>query len=122
MKYIFDEAHREGMIAAEKSKATCPVMLVYERVDPLNDNSRITKVYPPVMGGPCGFAWVVVPGIGKHVRFAKGVGFRKHYPKGLSLWVGMFGQSMHLKEAYAARYAEILRSHGIDAYSDSRMD
>jgi len=76
--------------------------------------------------GYCGFAWVVVreKGNTKLGRALKGVGFRKEYTGGLSLWNpgGSFTQSMDIKEAGAQAYAEVLRQHGIDAYMNSRAD
>lgn len=76
--------------------------------------------------GYCGFAWVVVreKASTKLGRALKGVGFRKEYGGGLSLWNpgGSFTQSMDIKEAGAQAYADVLRQHGIDAYMSSRAD
>jgi len=106
---IFDIAHNAGMLAAE-SAAVEPMVVI--------DNA--TRYF--VEGGVCGFAWINIPARGAHVKEAKAFGARKGYPKGLTIWVSHFGQSMQRKETYAHAFAESLRSAGIDAYADSRMD
>lgn len=47
------------------------------------------------------------------------------YYKGVSVWVGGFGQSMQKKEAYGQAFARVLNESGIDGlsvYCMSRMD
>ena len=74
----------------------------------------------------CGFAWVTVreKGSTKLGRALKSVGFKPAYGGGLQLWnpSGSFTQSITAKEEGADAYAKILKQHGIDAYSGSRMD
>ena len=76
----------------------------------------------------CGFAWVDVAVTRTNSKLAKAlesVGFRKSYrPKTMTLWdpAQHRGQSMDCKEVGAQAYAEVLRSHGIDAYMGSRAD
>jgi hypothetical protein len=73
--------------------------------------------------GACGFAWVAFKGNTAWARWAKKQGIaRSHYPSGLCVWVGEFGQSVARKEAYAYAYALVLRDNGIDAYASSRLD
>jgi hypothetical protein len=76
-----------------------------------------------VADGVCGFAWVSFAGNTPFGRWANKHGIaRKHYPKGLCLWVSAYNQSMQRKEAYAEAYAKVLRDHSIEAYAGSRMD
>jgi len=76
-----------------------------------------------VEDGVCGFAWIKFPGNSSFGRWMKKQGLaRKAYPSGLSYWVSEFNQSMNRKEAFASAAAEVLRKHGIKAYSGSRMD
>ncbi len=77
--------------------------------------------------GYCGFAWVEVYGVRSNSKLGKAlqsVGFRKSYTKNLQLWNpgGSPTQSMDIKESGAVAYANILRSHGINAYVGSRPD
>ena len=111
---IFDLAHSAGMLAVER--LTVEPMVVIDGVI-IDGSTRYI-----VEGGVCGFAWINVPAKGCHVKEAKLFGARKGYPKGLTIWVSHFGQSMQRKETYAYAFAKSLRSVGIDAYSDSRMD
>lgn len=119
---LFDLADLAGRDAAEAAVPT--PMIVVQRANPLDDNSPIVKQYEPVMGGVCGFAWVVVrPGTSAFARWIKAnKGARKHYYGGMELWVSRYGQSMERKEAYAQAFAKVLRDHGVDAYAGSRMD
>jgi hypothetical protein len=118
---IWSEAHKVGMEAGQN--AICTPMVVVERANPLDDNSEIVKQYAPVMDGPCGFAWINVPGNSGFGKWAKAKGLaRKAYPQGLNIWVSLFNQSITRKEAYAYAAAEVLNKHGIKAYAGSRMD
>lgn len=73
--------------------------------------------------GPCGFAWVNIPGTGAFARWAKSEGHaRKDYPKGLCFWISDHDQSMARKEAHARAFAAVLVKHGIKAVARSRMD
>jgi hypothetical protein len=76
-----------------------------------------------VADGPCGFAWITVPGNSAFGKWGKAKGlFSKGYPKGLMYWVGEFNQSIQKKQTFAAAAAEVLRKAGVDAWSGSRMD
>lgn len=118
---IYAEAHAAGMAAGQQA---VPVpMVVVERANPLDDRSPVVRKYEPVMDGCCGFAWIVISGIGAFAKWAKEKGLAsKHYPAGLSFWVGEFNQSLTRKEKYAYAFAEVLNKHGIKAYAGSRMD
>lgn len=79
----------------------------------------------------CGFGWVrFKPARGKFVQFLKAnnLGYKAYnggwsytpsinYPENSPIW-----QSMDLKEAAAAAYANVLRDEGIDAWMESRAD
>lgn len=124
-KQDFAAIHAEADAAGMAAGQSCiPVpMVVVQRANPLDDSSPVVKAYEPVMDGVCGFAAVVVSGLSPFGKWAKKQGImRPHYPKGLSLWIGAFNQSMTRKEAYAEGYVKVLRLHGIEAYSWSRMD
>lgn len=72
---------------------------------------------------PCGFAWISFKGNTAWGKWAKAEGLaRPDYPKGMSIWVHDFNQSMTKKEVYAQAYAKVLRDNGIEAYAQSRMD
>lgn len=84
-----------------------------------------------VADGLCGFAWISITpeykgntSLGKEERkVLEAMGFRKNdYEKTYQLSVSAFNQSIQKKEAYAAAYAKVLRSNGIRAYSNSRLD
>ncbi len=76
-----------------------------------------------VSDGVCGFAEVVVSGTCAFGKWAKAHGLmRKHYPKGLSMWISDYNQSLQRKEAYAKAYTRVLVKHGIEAHYESRMD
>lgn len=115
------QAVTEGNKAAQE--VVPPVMVVEQHANPLDDNSEVVNSWT-VPDGPCGFAEVrISKGNTSFARWAKkNAGFRKHYYGGLSYWVSAFGQSMVRKEAFARKAAEVLQSHGIDAFSSSRMD
>ncbi len=78
-------------------------------------------------GGACGFAWVTVQGpIRKKAdkETLSQAGFKySAYEKGWVFWVGYYGQSMHMKEDFAANYAKLIRENTpFKAYAGSRMD
>jgi hypothetical protein len=99
-----------------------------------------------VADGVCGFAWVNVKATAtegrKFLNWLKGsVKSSKpfsevqpastqapradSYYKGVSIWIGGFGQSMQKKEAYGRAFSKVLNEAGIDglnAYCMSRMD
>lgn len=115
------EAGEAGTAAAYAAKTT--TMVVVERSNPLDDNSPIVNRWE-IPDWPCGFAWIVIKdGRSSFGRWLVKQGLaRKHYPKGLCIWVHDYNQSMQRKEAHAQAYAAVLRKHGIEAYAESRMD
>jgi hypothetical protein len=74
----------------------------------------------------CGFAWVTVreKGSTRLGRALKSVGFRPAYGGGLQLWnpSRSYTQSITALEEGADAYARVLKAHGVDAYTGSRMD
>jgi hypothetical protein len=132
MRALLSRAEAAGEAAA---KAAVPVPIrVTERVDPFNDNSAIKTDYGVYTEGVCGFAWIEVHPANSRIanaikaRYAtsEGGSARLHagnaWPKGLSVWVGGYGQSMARKEAYSSAYSAVLREAGFNAYGASRMD
>ena len=70
-------------------------------------------------------AWInVKPGNSRFANFLKAQKIARpdKYEGGVIIWVSAGGQSYQLKKAYAAAYAGVLREHGINANSNSRMD
>lgn len=115
------EAGEAGVAAAYAAHVT--KMVVVERANPFNHNSPVVNRWE-VPDGPCGFAWIVIKdGRSSFGRWlVKQNLARKHYPKGLCIWVHHYNQSMQRKEAHAQAYAAVLRKHGIEAHAASRMD
>lgn len=111
---IVNEAHTAGLSAVKAKE---------ESIHPMIVEDRMSGQSWYVADGVCGFAWIAFPGNTAFGRWAKKSGLaRSHYPKGLSIWVHEFNQSMQKKEIYARAFAEVLRSNGISAYAGSRMD
>lgn len=76
-----------------------------------------------VADGPCGFAWVNVPGncaFGKFLKKEKNC--RNAYPTGVDWWIFEYNQSLQKKEVFAYAAANALYKHGINARAGSRMD
>jgi hypothetical protein len=118
---IYQEAHYKGNVAVEMTTVT--PMVVQQRENPLDDDSRLVRQYF-VSDGVCGFASVTVkPANSKFAKFlvANGLG-RKAYNGGVSMSVRDFNQSLQRKEAYAYAFASVLNEHGIKAHVESRMD
>ena len=118
---IYQQAHYQGNAAVQV--ATVQPMIVQQRENPLNDDSRVVREYL-VNDGVCGFASVnVKPANGKFAKFLVANGLaRKSYLGGVSMSVHQFNQSLQKKEAYAYAFASVLNEHGIKAYVESRMD
>lgn len=113
MAQIYDMADKAGKQAA--SECTPVPMHV------MNGNRCIEVV----AGGCCGFAWVKIrPAMGEFVSYCKRkkLGSTNDYSGGFDIWIGAYGQSMDLKTAYAAGFANELQNHGINASSHSRID
>lgn len=119
---LHERAHEAGMAAG---KAAMPEpMVVFQRENPFDDTSRVTKVYEPVMDGVCGFAYVTVrPGNSTYARWLKAnAGAFKAYYGGVQFSVGAFNQSLTRKTAYADAYCAVARAEGVKATTESRMD
>ena len=118
---IYQQAHEHGNLAVKMAFVT--PMVVQQRENPLNDDSKVVREYF-INDGVCGFASVTVkPANCKFAKFlvANGLG-RKSFNGGVSMSVRDFNQSLTKKEAYAYAFASVLNEHGIKAFVDSRMD
>ena len=121
LEAIYSEAHYKGNAAVQMTTVT--PMVVQQRENPLNDESKVVRQYL-VNDGVCGFASVTVkPANCKFAKFlvANGLG-RKSFNGGVSMSVRDFNQSLTKKEAYAYAFASVLNEYGIKAYVESRMD
>ena len=124
---LFATAHAAGNAAVQT--ATVTPMIVTQCQNPLDDSSTPVRQYF-VEDGVCGFASVVIkPARGKFVALLKkrGIG-GAHYYGGYSVSSWEFAPSIRQDQSYeracaAARGAvEVLKSYGINAYVDSRID
>jgi hypothetical protein len=118
---IYSQAHYKGNAAVQMTTVT--PMVVQQRENPLDDDSRLVRQYF-VSDGVCGFASVTVkPANSKFAKFlvANGLG-RKGYGGGVCMSIRDFNQSLQKKEAYAYAFASVLNDYGIKAYAESRMD
>jgi hypothetical protein len=118
---IYAQANDKGNTAVQMTTVT--PMVVQQRENPLNDDSRLVREYF-VSDGVCGFASVTVkPANSKFAKYlvANGLG-RKSFSGGVSMSIRQFNQSLQKKEAYAYAFASVLNEHGIKAYVESRMD
>jgi hypothetical protein len=91
-------------------------------------DTAVTYSFVEFGGEPayCGFAWVKIkPARGAFVKFCKkhGIGDNGSHG-GWEIWspFSYNGQSMDLKEAGAKAFADVLKSHGITAWMQSRAD
>ena len=111
---LYNIAHIAGKEAVERITYIAPMVVI-------GGNDKIVDV---VADGPCGFAWVnVKPGNCKFANVMKTQGLaHKSYYGGVDIWVSDYNQSMAKKSTYAIAFAKVLRDHGINAYSQSRMD
>jgi hypothetical protein len=122
---VFAELVRKAETAGnEAGHAALPVPMIVGQAKSIFSDEMIPGTEEYIADGVCGFAWVKFPGNTPFGRYMKRMGkARTGYPKGLSVHVSGFGQSMQRKEAYARAYAKVLRDGGVeDAYADSRMD
>lgn len=121
LEAIYSEAHYKGNVAVQMTTVT--PLVVQQRENPLNDDSRVVREYF-INDGICGFASVTVkPANSKFAKFlvANGLG-RKGYGGGVCMSIRDFNQSLTKKEAYAYAFASVLNDYGIKAYAESRMD
>ncbi|MCJ2530793.1 MAG: hypothetical protein LN413_00530 [Candidatus Thermoplasmatota archaeon] len=120
---LYLAAHDAGM---EAGSAHAPTpMVVVQHENQLDDSSPVAKMYPPVMDGACGFAWVNVrPGTSSFARWLRksGEGHSDHYAGGTAVWVPFFNQSYERKMAYARAMADVLDKAGVKAYAGGRLD
>ena len=119
---LWDRAYKEGLEAGTEHSPT--PMIVQQHENMLDDSSPVVKTYAPVMGGVCGFAWVVVkPGTSSFARWLKDTGkAKKHDRGGLYVWIWEFGQSYEKKMKMASAMANVLTAAGINACSEGRLD
>jgi hypothetical protein len=119
----------EAAEAAVKACRPTPIV-VGTPTTPLGNQIDETKETWFVEGGVCGFASVIIkPARGKFVTELKkrGIG-GAHYYGGYSVSSWQFAPSIRRDQSYeracaAAKGAvEVLRSYGINAYVDSRID
>jgi hypothetical protein len=119
---LFANAHLAGLAAG--NGATPTPMVVGTPTSILSNDIDHSKRTYYVSEGACGFAWVLIhPGGSSLARQARalGVGSRA-YGGGVSIWVHDHGQSVDRKERHAHAYASVLREHGVEAFSQSRLD
>ena len=118
---LWSAAHSAGLAAA--LAATPPAMVVQRRSDPMDDTSPIEKEWI-VPDGPCGFAWITVPGNSSFARWRKKVGTadRDYYGGCCIKNVHEFNQSLIRKTAYAIAFARVLQDAGIPAHAHDRID
>lgn len=120
---IYKEADAAGSAAAEAAVPT--PMIVGTPTTPLGNDIDFKKQTYFVSEGACGFAWVkIFPARGAFVTYLKkaGIGSTNSYEGGYDIWVSGYGQSVTRKEAYAQAFAAVLKSYGINAYGQSRLD
>jgi hypothetical protein len=119
----------EAAEAAVKACRPTPIV-VGSPSTPLGNDVDPTQQTWFVEGGVCGFASVIIkPARGKFVALLKkrGIG-GAHYYGGYSVSSWQFAPSIRRDQSYeracaAAKGAvEVLRSYGINAYVDSRID
>ena len=117
---IYDEAQKAGFKAGQEA---IPAPMVVQEVG-LDDKPTAGSKEYYVSEGLCGFAWVNITGNSKFGRWVKDIGLGNHdsYYHGVTIWCGEFGQSIARKEAWAQAFAGVLQKHGIEAYSQSRLD
>jgi hypothetical protein len=139
MREIFEEAQSAAWLARESKISSLTPMVVGTSIGSSGDIDYSQETYY-VQGGPCGFASVVIkPARGKFVTWAKsvrrsqsarqGLGYTSDYYGGY--WIGsgtwfeshdQLSQSLELNETICRAAADVLKSHGISCYVDSRMD
>lgn len=119
---LFSDAHLAGLHAVSTMAPPEPMIVAGTGLD---ERGRVvTTIYPPVLDGVCGFAWVTIrPGTSSFAKWlVKNGHARAAYGGGVQVWVSYFNQSMAKKETYASAFADTLEAAGIKAYAGSRMD
>lgn len=116
---ILDEAHAAGAEAAEKCT---PTPVGWRSVD-IFDKPLPGSKTEVSNDGLCGFAWVHIKGNTAFGRWAKKAReATAGYPSGLVIRPKLMTQSIERKEAYVKAAAEVLKRHGIDCHTSSRLD
>ena len=120
---LFRRAETAGRQAA--AETTPEPMVVIQHENPASDSSKVIKRWT-VPGGPCGSAGVRIrPGNSTAAQFAirhLDALSLKGYGGGVLISISRYGQSLDWKSAHARAYAAILRTAGIEAYADCRID
>lgn len=123
---IFNKADQ----CAQKAFDACvPTPMVVGQASGLFGSGMVAGTEEVIDDGVCGFAWVQInPARGDFVNFCKrnNIGDKGTY-KGWTISMGTYGnryngQSMERKEAAGTAFADVLKSHGINAFMTSRMD
>lgn len=118
---IYAEAATAAKAAAD-AKVPVP-MLVGTAKSLFDDTIDETQTIYYVSQGVCGFASIRFKGNTGFGKWAKSVGHAKPgYPNGLAIYVHEGGQSYEIKVAYANAFVAVLNAHGIDSWTESRLD
>lgn len=119
---LYEHAHKEGVHAAINVRVQ--PMFVGTPTNIFGSELDHTKPVYHVESGVCGFAEVIVkPGNSRFANWLKKNRLAStRYGGGVSIWVSDFGQSYQRKMAYAAAFAEVLRSEDINASVQGRLD
>jgi|SRR5215204_5116657 len=110
---VYERAREAGLEAGRQHTPT--PMLVTQHTNPLDDTSPIETMYPPVMGGICGTAYLAVrPGNSGFARFLK----REHrafarYYGGVMMSINDYGQSFECAMAHASAMARVINDSGV---------
>ena len=121
-KVLFDKAYNAGVVAGNGAKPT--PMVVGQAKSFFSNEIDYSRPTHYVADGACGYAWVTIrPGGSSIARHAVRLGIgRRAYGGGVSIYVWDHGQSLERKSAHAYAYSNVLREHGINAHSESRID
>lgn len=123
-KRIWNMAVEAARKAASEAKPT--PMVVRQHAQVLDDSSPVVRQWA-APEGVCGFAWVRLKGNTAMGRFLKTEDIASAaYPSGLMISAYKIapavGQSLERAEAAVKAAVGVLRAHGIEAWSESRMD
>lgn len=107
---LYEMAREEGLKAGRE-----------KHVEPVYLTDGVRKYV--LEDGLCGFASIHFLGNTSFGRWAKNMGYaRKHYEKGLCIFVSEFNQSYERKVAYASAFVKVLRENGIESWITERLD
>ena len=118
MKTDYAAIYAEAATAAKKAAdEKVPVPMV------VTGGTATDRTIYYVPQGMCGFASIRFKANTGFGKWAKSVGHAKPgYPNGLAIYVHEGGQSYEIKVAHADAFCGVLKSHGIDAWTESRLD